>query len=69
MIIYAVTNGFLDDVPVERVKEWENAFHEYLHNNQREFLDSLITDYARKQRRKKCSTRWTIINQFKKTCV
>ena len=25
MIIYAVTNGFLDDVPVNRVREWERA--------------------------------------------
>jgi F-type H+-transporting ATPase subunit alpha len=30
MIIYAVTNGFLDDVPVNQVREWERGFHEFL---------------------------------------
>jgi F-type H+-transporting ATPase subunit alpha len=30
MIIYAVTNGFLDDVPVARVREWERGFLEYV---------------------------------------
>jgi F-type H+-transporting ATPase subunit alpha len=29
-IIYAVTNGFLDEVPVNRVREWERGFHEFL---------------------------------------
>jgi F-type H+/Na+-transporting ATPase subunit alpha len=29
--IYAVTNGFLDDVPVADIREWERAFLEYLH--------------------------------------
>ena len=28
--IYAVTNGYLDDVPVERIRAWERGFHEYL---------------------------------------
>ena len=31
--IYAVTNGFLDEVPVERVREWERGFHERLAAN------------------------------------
>jgi F-type H+-transporting ATPase subunit alpha len=26
MVIYAVTNGFLDDVPVDRVRQWEADF-------------------------------------------
>jgi F-type H+/Na+-transporting ATPase subunit alpha len=30
MIIYAVTNGFLDDVPVERIQAWERGFHEFM---------------------------------------
>jgi len=30
MIIYAVTNGFLDDVPVGEIQEWERGFHEYM---------------------------------------
>ncbi|HKO14725.1 MAG TPA: F0F1 ATP synthase subunit alpha [Gemmatimonadaceae bacterium] len=30
MIIYAVTSGFLDDVPAGSVRAWERGFHEYM---------------------------------------
>jgi F-type H+-transporting ATPase subunit alpha len=30
MIIYAVTNGYLDDVAVAEVREWERGFHEFM---------------------------------------
>ena len=30
MVIYAVTNGLLDEVPVERVQEWERSFLEFM---------------------------------------
>jgi F-type H+/Na+-transporting ATPase subunit alpha len=30
MIIYAVTNGFIDDVLVNHVREWEKGFHEFM---------------------------------------
>ncbi|MBI4543988.1 MAG: F0F1 ATP synthase subunit alpha [Gemmatimonadetes bacterium] len=30
MAIYAVTNGHLDDVPVERIRAWEAGFHDFL---------------------------------------
>ncbi|MGI8496082.1 MAG: F0F1 ATP synthase subunit alpha [Gemmatimonadaceae bacterium] len=30
MIIYAVTNGFLDDVPVDQIKAWEGEFHQFM---------------------------------------
>ncbi len=30
MIIYAVTNGHLDDVAVAEVREWEARFHEFI---------------------------------------
>jgi F-type H+-transporting ATPase subunit alpha len=30
MVIYAVTNGFLDDVPVNRVRRWEADFLEFV---------------------------------------
>jgi F-type H+-transporting ATPase subunit alpha len=33
MIIYAVTNGFLDDIEVEEVKEWEEGFHDFMAAN------------------------------------
>jgi F-type H+-transporting ATPase subunit alpha len=30
MIIYALTNGFIDDVPINQVREWEKGFHEFM---------------------------------------
>src|SRR5579862_1564432 len=33
MIIYAASKGFLDDVPVEKVQEWEAQFHSYMDAN------------------------------------
>ena len=42
-ILYALTNGFLDDVAVEKVKEWENGFHKYL-DAQAKNLIKLIED-------------------------
>jgi F-type H+-transporting ATPase subunit alpha len=30
MVIYAVTNGFLDDVPTQDVRNWERGFLEFM---------------------------------------
>jgi len=30
MIIYAVTNGFLDDIAVDKIREWEKGFHTFM---------------------------------------
>jgi F-type H+-transporting ATPase subunit alpha len=30
MIIYAVTNGFIDDVPIAKVRDWEKGFHAFI---------------------------------------
>ena len=37
-ILYAATNGFLDDLPVERIREFEGRFHDYLKAHGREVL-------------------------------
>jgi F-type H+-transporting ATPase subunit alpha len=29
-VIFAVTNGFLDQIPVSELKEWERGFLEYM---------------------------------------
>jgi len=42
-IIYAVTNGFLDDVVVEKVKSWESDFHKYLASSAKDVV-KLIRD-------------------------
>src|SRR5213075_119696 len=35
MVIYAGTKGYLDDVPVNRVQEFQNKFLEFVDNRQR----------------------------------
>ena len=40
-ILYAVTNGYLDDVPVEGVREWEEKFHKYLATSRKDVFDLL----------------------------
>jgi F-type H+-transporting ATPase subunit alpha len=44
MIIYAVTNGYLDDVPVSEVKAWENAFHRWMDANRPEVGEAIERD-------------------------
>jgi F-type H+/Na+-transporting ATPase subunit alpha len=42
-VIYAVTNGHLDEVPVERVGAWERGFLDFLEAQHDDFLTSLRT--------------------------
>jgi len=42
-ILYALTNGFLDDVVVEKVKAWENDFQKYLKSNASETLELIAS--------------------------
>jgi len=46
MIIFAVTNGFLDDVPVEKIKEWERGFHEFMAAQHKEIGEEIRTRKA-----------------------
>ncbi|WP_077329328.1 F0F1 ATP synthase subunit alpha [Virgibacillus siamensis] len=41
MIIYALTKGFLDDVPVEDITRFEEEFHIWLDDNRKELLASI----------------------------
>jgi F-type H+-transporting ATPase subunit alpha len=43
-IIYAVTHGYLDDVPVREVKAWENAFHRWIEANHPEIGKAIARD-------------------------
>ena len=38
-ILYALTNGFIDDVEMEKVKSWENDFHKYLKSSKNDILE------------------------------
>jgi F-type H+/Na+-transporting ATPase subunit alpha len=42
-VIYAVTNGYLDEVPVERLRSWEHGFHEYLRGQKASLLETIRT--------------------------
>jgi F-type H+-transporting ATPase subunit alpha len=37
-ILYALTNGFLDDVAVEQIMTWERAFHAYLDSQAKDVI-------------------------------
>jgi len=43
-ILYAVTNGYLDDVPVEKVIPWEGNFHRFMETNHPEIEKQILTD-------------------------
>jgi len=45
-IIYTVTNGHLDDVKVEHIREWEREFLDYLEAKQPEILSGIRTKKA-----------------------
>jgi len=40
-IMFAVTNGYLDDVPVENVAEWEEGFHKFIEANHPKIAESI----------------------------
>jgi len=41
-IVYALTNGFLDDVPVEKLKTWEVDFHKFMKSSEKDTLDLIL---------------------------
>ena len=40
-ILYALSNGFLDDVAVEKIRNWENDFQKFMNTQQKEFMQEL----------------------------
>jgi F-type H+-transporting ATPase subunit alpha len=40
-VIYAVTNGYLDQVPVDRVRAWERGFHRHLESRHGDVLSGI----------------------------
>jgi len=41
-ILYAGVNGYLDDVPVEKLKDWEDKFHAYLKSEPMGILKQIV---------------------------
>jgi F-type H+-transporting ATPase subunit alpha len=44
MILYAVTNGYLDDVPVDKVMAWEGNFHRFMESRYHELEQRINVD-------------------------
>jgi len=44
-IIYAVNNGYLDAVEIDKIKDWQKRFFDFLDMSKRELLDKLIKDW------------------------
>jgi F-type H+/Na+-transporting ATPase subunit alpha len=42
MIIYAVTNGYLDDVPLELIPAWEQGLYRYMDANQQDLIATIV---------------------------
>jgi F-type H+-transporting ATPase subunit alpha len=45
-IIYALTNGFLDDVPIDKVGAWETEFHRFMETAHAEIAETIQRDKA-----------------------
>ena len=45
-VIYAVTNGHLDQVPVDRLRAWERGFHDYLATRSPDVLASIRDEHV-----------------------
>jgi F-type H+-transporting ATPase subunit alpha len=43
-ILYGVTNGYLDDVPVEKVISWEGNFHRFMETNHPDIEKQIMAD-------------------------
>jgi F-type H+-transporting ATPase subunit alpha len=41
MILYALTNGYLDDIPVDKINDTEQKFHNYMKSMQKELVKAI----------------------------
>ncbi len=72
MIIYAATNGYLDDVPVDLVSSWETAFYRFIDTSHPEIGEEII-EKSVKERNKMSDDLLKRLNaaieEFKKTAA
>jgi F-type H+-transporting ATPase subunit alpha len=66
-IIYALTNGFVDDVPIENVRHWENEFHRFMETAHPEILETIMNDKAMSD--ETIGALRTAIDEYKKQVV
>jgi F-type H+/Na+-transporting ATPase subunit alpha len=72
MIIYAATNGYLDDVELDLVGAWENAFYRYMDANHAEIGQEIIeksVNAKSKMSPELLKKLGDAINEFKKTAA
>ena len=43
-ILYAVVNGYMDDIPVEKIAAFEQGFHRFMETNHPEIGKGIATD-------------------------
>jgi F-type H+-transporting ATPase subunit alpha len=65
VILFAVINGHMDDVPVARVQEWDEAFRQYVAANYPQVLESIATTFLLEEDMEK--TLVEAIEAFKQT--
>ncbi|GAH36102.1 unnamed protein product, partial [marine sediment metagenome] len=44
MILYAAINGYIDDVPVEKVRAFETDFHRFMEANHPEIVGTIAKE-------------------------
>ena len=44
-IIYALNEGYLDEIDVENIKAWEEEFHKYFISNHANLLNVISSDW------------------------
>ena len=66
-ILYAGVNGYLDDVPVDKVSGWEAEFHSFMETHHPEALKAIATDKELKPETEEKLKK--AIKQFKQTVV
>ena len=65
MILYAVTNGYLDDVPVDKIVACEQKFHEFMKSSHPDIEQRINTDYEMKSEVEEALKR--ALEEFKQT--
>ncbi len=40
--LYALTKGFMDDVEVEKILQWENEFRKYMNSSQKDMMTAIV---------------------------
>jgi len=66
-IIYALTNGYLDDVPIDKVRAWENEFHRFMETAYPQVIETIMREKALSD--ETINTLRRAIEEFKKQVV